>query len=140
MRINGIITFMIYQDDKEETASRIRNVLRSYNREFFTDSETINLFEEIDGSFIGGLTATRDFDSIYIDYFVVEEKYRKSGIGRKLLTRLEEIAKEKNVKRIMLNTYSFQSPYFYEKMGYKPNLIIDPVFSNYKHYHFIKEL
>ena len=28
----------------------------------------------------------------------------------------------------------------YEKMGYKPNLIIDPGFSNYKHYHFIKEL
>lgn len=130
----------MYQDNKEATAELIRSVLRSYNRQFFTDSETINLVEEVDGHFIGGLTATRDFDSIYIDYFVVEQEYRKSGIGRKLLLRLEEIAKEKNVKRIMLNTYSFQSPGFYEKMGYKPNLIIDPVFSNYKHYHFIKEL
>ncbi len=130
----------MYQDNKEETAELIRSVLRSYNRQFFIDSETINLVEEQSGHFIGGLTATRDFDSIYIDYFVVEKEYRKSGIGRKLLLRLEEIAKEKNVKRIMLNTYSFQSPGFYEKMGYKPNLIIDPVFSNFKHYHFIKEL
>ena len=123
----------MYQDNKEETAELIRSVLRSYNRQFFIDSETINLVEEQSGHFIGGLTATRDFDSIYIDYFVVEKEYRKSGIGRKLLLRLEEIAKEKNVKRIMLNTYSFQSPGFYEK-------IIDPVFINYKHYHFIKEL
>lgn len=130
----------MYQDNKEETAELIRSVLRSYNRQFFIDSETINLVEEQSGHFIGGLTTTRDFDSIYIDYFVVEKEYRKSGIGRKLLLRLEEIAKEKNVKRIMLNTYSFQSPGFYEKMGYKPNLIIDPGFSNYKHYHFIKEL
>ena len=130
----------MYQDNKEETAELIRSVLRSYNRQFFIDSETINLVEEQSGHFIGGLTATRDFDSSYVDYFVVEKEYRKSGIGRKLLLRLEEIAKEKNVKRIMLNTYSFQSPGFYEKMGYKPNLIIDPVFINYKHYHFIKEL
>lgn len=131
---------MMYQDDKEETANLIRSVLRSYNRKYFIDSEMINLVEEEDGHFIGGLTASRDFDSIYIDYFVVETDYRKCGVGRKLLLRLEEIAKEKNVKRIMLNTYSFQSPGFYEKMGYKSNLIIDPVFRNYKHYHFIKEL
>ena len=130
----------MYQDNKEETAELIRSVLMSYNRQFFIESETINLVEEQSGHFIGGLTATRDFDSIYIDYFVVEKEYRKSGIGRKLLLRLEEIAKEKNVKRIMLNTYSFQSPGFYEKVGYKPTLIIDPVFINYKHYHFIKEL
>ena len=93
----------MYQDNKEETAELIRSVLRSYNRQFFIDSETINLVEEQSGHFIGGLTATRDFDSIYIDYFVVEKEYRKSGIGRKLLLRLEEIAKEKNVKRIIYN-------------------------------------
>ena len=37
---------MILQDDREESAERIRNTLRKYNREFFTDSETINLYEE----------------------------------------------------------------------------------------------
>ena len=131
---------MILQDDREESAERIRNTLREYNREFFTDSETINLYEEDGDKLIGGLTATRDFDSIYIDYLVVDKDYRKKGIGRRLILQLENIAREKKVKRIMLNTYSFQSPGFYERMGFKANLIIDPVFSNYKHYHFIKEI
>ena len=131
---------MILQDDSKESAERMRNTLRKYNREFFADSETINLYEEDGDKLIGGLTATRDFDSIYIDYLFVDKDYRKRGIGRRLILQLENIAREKKVKRIMLNTYSFQSPGFYEKMGYKPNLIIDPVFSNYKHYHFIKEL
>ena len=81
-----------------------------------------------------------DFDSIYIDYLVVDKDYRKKGIGRRLILQLENIAREKKVKRIMLNTYSFQSPGFYERMGFKANLIIDAVFSNYKHYHFIKEI
>ena len=56
---------MILQDDREESAERIRNTLRKYNREFFTDSETINLYEEDGDKLIGGLTATLDFDSIY---------------------------------------------------------------------------
>ena len=59
---------MILQDDSKESAERIRNTLRKYNREFFTDSETINLYEEDGDKLIGGLTATRDFDSIYIVY------------------------------------------------------------------------
>ena len=102
--------------------------------------ETTNLYEEDGDKLIGGLTATRDFDSIYVDYLVVDKDYRKKGIGIRLILQLENIAREKKVKRIMLNTYSFQSPGFYERMGFKANLIIDPVFSNYKHYHFIKEI
>lgn len=85
---------MILQDDREESAERIRNTLRKYNREFFTDSETINLSEEDGDKLIGGLTATRDFDSIYIDYLVVDKDYRKKGIGRRLILQLENIARE----------------------------------------------
>ena len=55
---------MILQDDREESAERIRNTLRKYNREFFTDSETINLYEEDGDKLIGGLAKPKNSEAI----------------------------------------------------------------------------
>lgn len=49
----------------------------------------------------------------------VGEDYRGKGIGKRLLFLAEKEASERNCRGAYLYTYSFQSPRFYEKQGYR---------------------
>lgn len=44
---------------------------------------------------------------------------RNKGIGRKLITEAEKEAKNRNCRFISLDTFSFQAPEFYEKLGFE---------------------
>lgn len=134
------ITFMIRIDDREESAELIRSHLREYNRAFFTDSEDINIVDEEDGVFRGGLAACRDFDTLYIEYLTVDPAFRGKGVGRELIKEAERVAAIKGARRIRLMTYSFQAPGFYEKMGFRKEFSVSPAFGGYDEYHFVKEV
>lgn len=84
----------------------------------------------------------QEYNSRYItvDYLFVDDAYRKNGYGSKLLTYLETQAIGLGVKRIILNTFGFQAPVFYEKQGYQLFGKIEPCFSDYGQYFFKKEL
>ena len=53
-----------------------------------------------------------------IRYMAVEENLQGKGIGKKILLLLEEKAREKNAKKIILNARDYVIK-FYEKSGYK---------------------
>jgi len=56
---------------------------------------------------------------LYIASLWVNEFHRKQGIGKKLLFLAEERGIKKHCCGAYLYTYSFQSPKFYEKLGYE---------------------
>jgi len=66
-----------------------------------------------------------------LDELFVLEEYREKGIGKQLMEKIEDIAKEKGCHRIFIEShYDHKAAHkFYEKLGYK----------NYG-YHFIKNL
>ena len=43
-------------------------------------------------------------------------------------------------KRVLLNTYSFQAPGFYRRMGYELLAQQNPCFGEYSQYYFTKNL
>ena len=90
--IAGNITPMMRCDDSGKSADLIRAHLRKYNRAFFTDSEDVNIIDEEDGVFRGGIAACRDFDTLYIEYLVVDPAFRGKGIGTALIREAERIA------------------------------------------------
>lgn len=49
----------------------------------------------------------------------VDETVRKNGIGKMLLEAAEAEAKSKACNSILVRSYSFQAPLFYQKNGYK---------------------
>lgn len=136
----GNILAMIRIDDREESAVLIRSRLREYNRNYFTDSEDINIIDEVDGVFRGGLAACRDFDTLYVEYLVVDPAFRGMDIGSRLIREAERIARAKGVRQIRLLTYSFQAPHFYEKMGFRQEFIVSRAMGEYDEYHFVKEV
>jgi GNAT superfamily N-acetyltransferase len=70
----------------------------------------------------------------------VEEEYRKNGIGKALLKAAEDEIIKKACTTILLRSYSFQAPSFYEKNGYKTVYILDDFPGGYKHYNLVKRI
>ena len=75
-----------------------------------------------------------------IDFFWIEENIRKRGYGKKLLTEMEKLAKEKGCDIIEVDTFSFQAPDFYIKNGYEVIGIAENVPRGHKHYYLYKNL
>ena len=84
------------------------------------------LFETFDkkitddnGNIIAGCIAKMYcWNVTYIDILWVDQKYRKQGLGTKLLGAIERTAMEKGCYLVHLDTFDFQAKEFYEKHGY----------------------
>ncbi len=68
--------------------------------------------------FLGGLTARISLDWMFVMLLAVSEPARGRGIGQRLLNADEDAARERNAAGIWLDTFSFQAPGFYQRMGY----------------------
>lgn len=74
-----------------------------------------NVIEEI----IAGCNGSVIFGTIYTDQLWVNPKYRKLGLGRKLLDKVHRYGSEQGCTMATVNTMNFQGAQgFYEKMGY----------------------
>ena len=72
---------------------------------------------------LGVITGKAYYKEVHVQDLIVIEKYRKQHIGMKLLAKVEEFAREKNVEQINLTTYAFQAPEFYKKYGFQVEFI-----------------
>ena len=73
-----------------------------------------------DGNVIAGCTAKRYcWNVVFVDMLWVDERYRKCGLGSKLLCAVEQEAKEKGCYLIHLDTFDFQAKDFYLRHGYE---------------------
>ena len=70
----------------------------------------------------------------------VKEENRKNGLGKMLLKTAEDEIIKKGCTTIVLRSYSFQAPLFYEKNGYKTVYILDDFPNGYKHYNLVKRI
>ncbi|HML07199.1 MAG TPA: GNAT family N-acetyltransferase [Xanthobacteraceae bacterium] len=71
-----------------------------------------------DGSAVGGLYGWTWGGTCYVRYLFVPEGMRRQGQGTRLMNAVEAEAKARNCRQIMLETYDFQAPGFYQKLGF----------------------
>ncbi|MBV8102513.1 MAG: GNAT family N-acetyltransferase [Verrucomicrobia bacterium] len=71
------------------------------------------------GEFIAGLLGFTHWNHFFVSSLYVDPGFRKDGIGRELMTRAEALALEQECDAIYLDTFDFQAPGFYEKLGFK---------------------
>ncbi len=124
----------------EADKEKIIEGLRSYNAAFMHSFEDFSLVIKDGEEIIGGIVAESMSDLLEIGFLYVNPAFRGKGYAKKLLMSVEEEARKKGIKRVLLNTYSFQAPSFYRKMGYKEILTVAPVFDNFSWHHFEKLL
>lgn len=56
---------------------------------------------------------------LFIELLYVAEAGRRQGFGSRLLTSVENAAREQGCIGVWLNSYAFQAPGFYKKNGYE---------------------
>jgi GNAT superfamily N-acetyltransferase len=77
---------------------------------FFLKDET--------GALLGGIIASMDSESIYINQLWIEESLRRQDYGSELLKTAEDEALKCGCTYATLDTWSFQAESFYLKNGY----------------------
>jgi ribosomal protein S18 acetylase RimI-like enzyme len=70
------------------------------------------------GEILGGLYGRVFYQWLFIELLSVPEQARGQGLGSKLMHMAEELAREKACVGIWLDTFDFQAPDFYKKLGY----------------------
>ena len=70
----------------------------------------------------------------------VAENARKNGIGKMLLEAAEAEAKSKGCRTILVRSYSFQAPHFYERHGYKTGFTLNNFPQGYVYYILSKRI
>ncbi|RJP54938.1 MAG: GNAT family N-acetyltransferase [Anaerolineaceae bacterium] len=71
-----------------------------------------------DGVIIAGLTASTYWGYLYIGRLWTDERYRKTGLGGRLLAEAEQEARRRGCYSAHLMTGSFNALSFYQKRGY----------------------
>ncbi len=89
---------------------------------------------------IAGILGGTYWGWMHIDILWVEEKYRKAGIGSRLLKTAEEEAKRRGCHSVHIDTMSWQAPEFYKKHGYRIISKLDNIPDGNKKFHLIKDL
>ncbi len=125
------INFNSSQDETEEERV-LRQGLRDSNYQFLGErGSSFGVFARKNDDIIGGVTIEKCSDTFYIKLLWVDESYRQQGIGKKLLSVIDEEASKQNIRKIFVNTYAFQAREFYEKSGYKVIAIIPEYIKGY---------
>lgn len=68
---------------------------------------------------LGGLWGKIVYDWLFVELLVVPEQFRGQGLGAQILGRAEAIAQARGCVGVWLDTYAFQAPGFYNKLGYE---------------------
>ncbi len=97
----------------------IRNGIVDFNAKIIKEkSSHFSLFAKDGDQIIGGALIWEHSDALYIDVLWCNEQYRKQGIGTKIITMIDDVAKNKRLPKIFVDTYEFQAQAFYEKHGF----------------------
>jgi GNAT superfamily N-acetyltransferase len=71
-----------------------------------------------DGQLVAGLLADLYFEWLYVAILWVREDLRGQGIGRRLMATIEEYAAAHGRLYAHVDTFDFQAPEFYKRLGY----------------------
>ena len=67
---------------------------------------------------IGGALGYIRFGWYQLTDFYIDEGYRGKGLGSEIIKKIEQFAKENNAIGVKISSWSFQTPKFYQKLGY----------------------
>lgn len=79
--------------------------------------------ETSEGKIAGVITGRAYYNEVHIGDLIVDEQYRGTGLGSRLVRAVENAYKGKGYDVITLTTFGFQAPEFYKKLGYTVEFI-----------------
>ena len=108
------------------------------------DRDDVRLFSWIvrdeNNEIIAGIAGWTWASVCEITQLWVDEKMRKTGVGKMLLEAAEAEARNKGCITVLVKSYSFQAPHFYNKYGYQIEHILYGFPQGYQYYTLVKKI
>jgi GNAT superfamily N-acetyltransferase len=92
------------------------------------------------GTIVGGLSGWTWGGCLEVSLLWVHEDWRGHGYGARLLQAAERAAIDQGCRQAVLDTYSFQAPGFYQRLGYEVAGVFDNCPAGHKKYFLWKQL
>ena len=112
----------IYSESQEEIFSVLVNNLRQFNFKNMGEERSQPLMVIIrndNDEIVGGIAGRTIYHQLLIEVLWVHNDKRGQGLGIKLMEIAEREAQKRGCIAAQVDTFSFQAPKFYEKMGFK---------------------
>ena len=71
------------------------------------------------GAVQAGIRFVLAFEWLFVNWLWVADAYRKHGIGSQLMASAEAAARAQGCRAAYLDTFTFQAPNFYQRLGYR---------------------
>lgn len=137
------VPLRITSDGAEKDIQEIHAMLKAYNLRHREPSDDVPIgvfYEDGSGKKLAGLTGETFGNWLCIKYLFVSETLRGQGIGRQLLQAAEAEAATRGCKYAFVDTFSFQAPEFYKKMGFQEVFALHEYPYTGARYYYIKIL
>ena len=82
------------------------------------DFDKLAFAADADGVRVGGVYATIGYGWVFVKYLAVDEAWRGRGVGAALVGALEKAGRAASAIGVFVDTYAFQAPGFYAKLGF----------------------
>ncbi|MCS5711927.1 GNAT family N-acetyltransferase [Candidatus Berkiella aquae] len=113
------ITYILDSNPTTEDDKILRDGIVNFNREVVKEKAThFSIFAKDSNNIIGGALVWEHSDALYLDVLWCDENNRKHGIGSKIIQMIQSYARNKNLPKIFVDTFDFQSEAFYLKHGF----------------------
>ena len=106
----------------EDDRRKVMDGLLAHNKAQTGDINYENLnfvLRDANGEVVGGLLGEVYWGWLHVDILWVDERFRKGGLGQKLMDAAEHEAAQRGCHSAFLDTFSFQALPFYLKLGYE---------------------
>lgn len=133
----------ITTDPSQGDIDEIRNGLRAHNSPYLANifhTEVACFTYKESGMKSGGLSGEIWGNWLMIKYLWVDNEYKGQGIGSLLLKKAEAFAIQKGCHSCLLDTFSFQAKPFYERNGYKVEMMLSNYPTSTERYYLTKKL
>lgn len=92
------------------------------------------------GELLGGAAGTVNWNWLDLSLPWVHQEMRGSGLGSRLLTRIEQEARARGCTRAHVDTFSYQALPFYERHGYRVSAELEDYPPGHRRLYLRKEL
>ncbi|MDN7243108.1 GNAT family N-acetyltransferase [Planococcus sp. N028] len=130
------------QEDRDFIRSKvIEHNMTSLPDEAKSPKEQVSFIARNDnGEIIGGVTGTSFWRQMHVDFLWVDPAERGQGIAEQLMHQLEDYSRSLACRLMIVETFSFQAPNFYKKLGFVEFGVIEDHPAGHSFHYFEKRL
>ena len=122
MKLPSGLRLAIEDDPIAAEVEMLRCRLENFNESRWPQHQTwkpLGVFVRSRQSIVAGLAGETYSGWLFVRYLWVSDDLRGQGVGRQVLGAAEDRACERGCHSAWLDTFSFQAPDFYRKLGYQ---------------------